>query len=532
MDYTYHRTWVTPTFDKNLPIFADLETIGLYGKTRLVQLHQGNETRVYDCHYVSVEDVKHYLKDTHLVFHNILYDLNCPEFHNWLPKTIEDTMYMARLYYPEQHSFSLSNLLLHIGEPDKGAEGSSDWSGTLTQEQLDYAAYDVIALERLYNTMLPVRACLSYKLDMLNVKYALMYSRIGLKVNEKNRKSLIKDAKKKLAKIQLPETLNINSPKQVKEYLGSADSSAATLTDLVLFQGSKDAQSILDMRKYTKQLQFLEEKFNTDRIYGYFQPSRAKSGRWTCKDQNLQQLPRELKSCFGFEDSDPRYLVDADYSALELYCLASYTGDEVMYKMLKDGVDLHKFSATQIYNKDMEDVTKDERQVGKTANFSLGYGASAKTYIQMAKSMAGIVLSEQEADQIKAAWLRTYRSVAKWHRTPKNLQRGQYTLVETPLGRRVRAEGYNDQLNIPVQGMGSECTKLAIHYLYTELPEVRLCLTVHDSITLECESKEEAEKQAPILEECMKRAFREVNKHCFFPDLEIGAEAEVLKVLG
>ena len=523
--------WVEPEFDKSKPIMADTETIGLFGQIRLIQLHQKGTTHIYDCNYVLIEDVKTYLKDTHLVFHNILYDLNCPEFYNWIPKDIDDTMYMARLYYPHLPSVSLKNCLIHIGEDEKGEQGASDWSGTLTKEQLDYAAYDVIALDKLYNNVIDIKKDINYKIDILNIKYALNYSRKGVPIHEKNRKQLIRAANKRLSSIQLPEGLNVNSPKQVKEYLGTQDSSAATLTDLVLFKGSKKAQDILDYRKYTKQLQFLEEKFNALRVYGLFQPSRAKSGRWTCKDQNLQQLPRELKSCFGFTEDDPRYLVDADYSALELYCLASYVGDEVMYKMLKEGVDLHKYSASSIYSKSMDEVTKDERQVGKTANFSLGYGASYKTYIQMAKSMAGIVLSEPEDEKIRNAWLATYTRVAKCHRTQKNLQNGQYAIVTTPLGRKVRADGYNDQLNIPVQGMGSECTKLAIHYLYQEVPHVRLVLTVHDSITLEAENIEEAQYLAPILEECMKKGFREVNKHCHFPDLDIGVEAEILKVL-
>ncbi len=530
-DYKYHRTWKDPQFDKQSPIFADTETIGLYGDIRLIQLGQGKNVHIFDCNYVNIEDIKYYLKDTHLVFHNILYDLNCPQFHNWIPKEIDDTMYMARLHFPHLPSFSLKNLLIYIEEPEKGEEGASDWSGFLTNEQLQYAAYDVIGLELLYNKMLPILNDLSYKIDRISIKYALNYSRVGVPINEKNRRALIKSAKKEIAKISLPSTLNVNSPKQVKEFLGSENSSAATLTDLVLFKGSKDAQSILDYRKYTKQLQFLEVKFDAFRIYGLFQPSRAKSGRWTCKEQNLQQLPRDLKSCIGFEDSSNSWLVDADYSALELYCLASYVGDETMYKMLKDGVDLHKYSASQIYNKPMDEVTKDERQVGKTANFSLGYGASYKTYIQMAKSMAGIVLQEAEAEAIRNKWLQTYSDVARWHRTPKQLNHGQYAIVTTPLGRKVRAEGYNDQLNIPVQGMGAECTKLAIHYLYQCEPSVRICLTVHDSITLECDSKEEAERLAPILEDCMKKGFNEVNKHCHYPDLEIGAEAEVLKVL-
>jgi len=480
--------------EKSRPIFADTETIGLYGNIRLIQLHQDNNTLIYDCNYINIEEIKYYLKDTHLVFHNILYDLNCPQFHNWVPKEIDDTMYMARLHYPHLDSFSLKNLLIYIEEAPKGDEGASDWSGQLTKEQLEYAAYDVIALEKLYNTMLPILNDLSYKIDRLSIKYALNYSRVGVPIHEKNRKALIKEANKKLSKIKLPEGLNVNSPKQVKEFLGSVDSSAATLTDMVLFKGSQNAQNI------------------------------------TCKDQNLQQIPRALKSCIGFDDE--RWLVDADYAALELYCLASYVGDITMYKMLKEGVDLHKYSASQIYNKPMDEVTKDERQVGKTANFSLGYGASYKTYIQMAKSMAGIVLQEAEAESIKASWLNTYSDVARWHRSPKQLDNDQYTLVTTPLGRKVRANGYNDQLNIPVQGMGAECTKLAIHYLYQCEPSVRLCLTVHDSITLECESKEEAERLAPILEDCMKKGFKEVNKHCHFPDLDIGAEAEIVKDLG
>jgi len=365
----YYQEWVKPNYDKTKPIMFDTETLGLYGKTRLIQLCQDGKVFMFDCFYIPISQIKEYLQDCHLVGHNLLYDFNCPDFYNFIPKDFDDTLNMAKLTYPYLDSFSLKSLL-QMNNLDKGEEGKSDWAATyLSDEQLNYAKDDVYLLESIYYKMIDIKSDSSYKLDIKNIRYSLNYSRIGLKVHEDNRQELINKAitLRDEALENLPNGLNINSPKQVKEFLGSVDSSSATLTDMVLLEQDERAKAILDARKYTKQLNFLESKFNSDRAFGIFHPSGAKSGRWTCKEQNLQQLPRDLKKVFGFREDEEKWLVDADYSALEIYCACAYVGERTMYKMLQNGTDLHTYSASQIYNKPMEDVTKYERQVGKTA---------------------------------------------------------------------------------------------------------------------------------------------------------------------
>lgn len=525
--YKYTRTWIDPQFDKSKPIFFDTETLGLGGKTRLVQIRQNNTTIIYDCFFVSIEDIKYYLKDSILVAHNIHYDLSCIDFQKWISKEIHDTMFMAKLVYPYLESFSLKSCLNSLGL-DKGDEGASDWSKVLTEEQLKYASYDVEGLEELYNRMLAKTDILNdynYKLDMLSIRYALNYQLIGMPVDKKILRSYKMSKNKELTKIYstLPQGLNINSSKQVSSYLNTESANAQTLRDIVLLQKPMHEQAslILGAKKLDKQLNFLEKFSHDDRIYGFFVPSMAKSGRWTCKSlpganqhsQNLQQLPRDLKPVLGYDESDSRWFADADYPSLELYCMAAVVGEDIMANMLKDGIDLHKYSASIIYNVNMDDVTKYQRQIGKTANFGLGYGGGAQMYLEFVKQMAGIVLTIEEATDIRQKWLDTYPTVKRWHENiKKKIFRNDYMIVETPLGRRMRANTLNDALNLPIQGAGSECTKLAIHYLYQEIPDVRIANTVHDSITLECDNEEQAKEQGEILARCMEKGWSEMNK--------------------
>lgn len=539
----YLKTWKDPQLDKSKPIMFDTETLGLGGKTRLVQLKQGDKLFIYDCFYISIEDIKYYLKDCHLVAHNIHYDLSCIDFQNWLPKDFDDTMFMAKLYYPYLDSFSLKNCLRNLNL-DKGDEGASDWSKVLTKEQLSYAAYDVEALDILYHKMISIKDDYSYKLDMYSLRYALHYQLIGMPVHQKNLRSFKTKNRNTLKKIykELPEDLNINSSPQVKSLLNTESANAQTLRDIVLLK--KDnyemAQNILDAKKLDKQLNFLEKFSQQDRIYGFFVPSMAKSGRWTCKSlpganmysQNLQQLPRDLKSVLGYADDDQRYFVDADYPSLELYCMAAVVGEDIMADMLKDGIDLHKYSASIIYNVSMEDVTKYQRQIGKTANFGLGYGGGANMYKEFVKQMASIVLTDQEAVTIREKWLDTYPTVKAWHNNiKKKIFSNDYMIVQTPLGRRMKANTLNDALNLPIQGAGSECTKLSIHYLYQEISNVRIVNTVHDSITLECESEEQAIEQGKILAKCMEKGWNEMNKMMKI-QIPMEVDYEVVKTYG
>lgn len=551
----YHKSWVNPSFDRLKPISFDTETcipstsksksatLALYGSTRLIQLAQNGICHMYDCFYIDITIIKNYLENCHLYAHNIIYDLSCPDTNDLKLKQFDCTLYMSKYAAPMLDSFSLASILEYFQLGSKTNEGASDWSKLeLTKEQLKYAANDVLALEKLYSKIKAVTDNNLYKLDILNLKYALDYAKNGLPIHNTNRLRHITNLYNKA--YNLPNTLNINSPKQVKEFLNSADTTSNTLTMLTV-SGNKKAEEILRKRRDTKQLSFLEDKFCFDRVYGIFNPYGAKSGRWTCKgnghsknSQNLQQLPRDLKDCFGFEDTDNRWLVDCDYTALEIHTVACIMGEQKMADIIRTGGDLHYATAEMIYNKPVSEISKRERQIAKGLNFSLAYGGGPSMARLFLLNLTNILLTEEEITVLRTKWLTAYPAIATYHKHvgKHDFNKGPMEVI-SPFGRRMRANSYTEAINMPCQSAGADCTKLAIKYLYETLPEAKIVNTVHDSITLEVSSEAEGHRQGKILKACMdkswitlcKAADKEILK---ITDLVMDNKYDVIKTLG
>lgn len=548
--YTYLKEWVDPQFNKDKPIMFDTETTkepfgvsAFGGTTRLVQIAQDGKCYIYDTFYMNIEDIKSYLKDCHIVAHNILYDLSCIDFQRWQPKSFDDTMHMARHILPHLESFSFKSLAKYY-RLSKGDEGNSDWSKTLTESQLQYAADDVIELEKMYYKMDPevAQKFFTYRLDIKNLSYALRYQLNGLPIHNKNRQKMLRAAKKSQKDVlsKLPADLNINSPKQVCEFLGSDSSSSDVLSEMIT-DGDENAKLILEARRITKQIQFLEEKFDASRIYGFFKPSGAKTGRWTCsklegahpQSQNLQQLPRDMKSIFGYHEDDERWLVDADYQSLEIFTVIGCMGEENMADIIRSGKDFHKSAAALVYKKDFDDITKTERTLVKGLNFSLLYGAGAKVAQKMMGSMTGFLTDLDIIEDMKVRWLDAFPNIKKVHaEAGKVFQNNDWAICHSPLGRPMRANSYTEYLAMPPQSTGADATKIAIHLIYDRIPNVRIVNTVHDSITIECFSKEEAEETSKIVKECMDESWKIMLPHLKVENMYMNNVSEVVKNLG
>ncbi len=564
MNYKYLKEWEEPPFDLKESIAFDTETaiprdstsraakLALYGDTRLMQFAQDGVCYMYDCYHVDIREVKNYFQEASLYAHSAVYDFSCPDLHGWLPKEIDCTLDMLKHSNPELNKnpskpFGLKNALAYYRIGEKGEEGASDWSvDELSPEQLQYAADDVLNLETLYNEIKWVkRDFKSYRLDMLNLRLSLQYQLNGFPVRESSRLEAIKEVEitQFTYEMLLPEGLNVNSPKQVCKFLGTQSSAAAVLSDMAL-EGDENAQNILQLRKYTKQLSTLKDKFSFPRIYGIFKPFGATSGRWTCSgnghtraSQNLQQLPRELKKVFGFEDDNDMYLVDADYTALEIHTAATMMGEMKMINIMHEGGDLHTTTAMGVYNKKAEDITKQERQIGKGLNFSLMYGAGAEVAQIFITQMAGFKLPLSEVKELRTKWLRTYPTIRAYHKKmgdkmPMDFRtrKTKGLLVHTPLGRPVWANSYTEAINVPCQGAGAETTKLALILLSPRLPEAVLVNTVHDSITLQVKGLEEAKRQAKILKSCLDDSWLMISRDLPYKDLKMNNVAEVTKV--
>lgn len=549
-NYKYTRKWIDPHFDRTKPIFFDTETsiephgLPFGGYTRLVQISQNGNCFVYDCFFMNVERVKEYLKDCHLVAHNILYDLSCIDFQRWLPRSFDDTMHMSRHVLPHLDSHSLKSVTSYFGLK-KGDEGNSNWEGALTDSQISYAADDVLELEKVYEKLLLAKEFFTYRLDMKNLEYALQYQLNGLPIHHKNRKTMIRDVKKqlKITSGQLPEDLNINSPKQVCEFLGSDSSSSDILAELIT-NGNTLAGLVLETRKLTKQLQFLEEKFKFDRVYGFFAPSGAKTGRWTCRaleganpnSQNLQQLPRAMKKLFGYEEKDPRWLVETDFTSLEIFTIIGCFGEENMANIIRKGQDFHTASAALMYKIPYEQVTKVQRTLAKGANFSFAYGAGVGVGQKMMQGMSGMLLPLEEIKEMRDKWLRAFPTIKRTHDEAgqifNKLDKGDYAICHSPLGRPMKANSYTEYLASPPQSTGADAMKLVIHLLYQRVPEIRIVNSVHDALTIECMSQEEAQDLAPTVARCFDESWEILLPNMKVEDLYMKNQSDVVKVVG
>ncbi len=502
------------------PIAVDFETIGLYGVIRLAQFYQEGWEHVLLVNNPNTFELAIKISQEHLVIQNASYEISCIQASTgafYEPATYDDTFYLARLKYYNKPTFALDDIMEYaLGyDPykaagiDKTEMQKSDWAViALSTKQKIYAAIDVYFLLEVFNEIKSHTEDTSYKLDMLALHYAVKFQTIGMPVlNDEVQKQYQKNLDT-IEEINLP--INSNSWKQVRPYIGSEQSDALGLATLTI-QGNERAKNVNIVRKAIKQNSFLA-KFDTpeERIYGKFLPS-ARSGRFTCKDQNLEQLPRLTKHCFGFNTEEGRVLVYADYAQLEMRCICAITGEPVMEKLLRALEDLHDYTAKMLFS---EGFTPTQRQIAKTCNFNLLYGGGPVMLGSILIKDAGILLSEAELKSIKFKWRNLYHVIAGWQdRGIADYRRG--IAWQTPFGRRYTAKLMTDQLNIQNQGFGAEIAKLAMHYMEPIIQDkyngdVGMANFVHDSYIYDCPADPEVyEDVSRIVADSMQKAWFE-----------------------
>lgn len=542
--------------EKDAFLYLDTETIGLFGKIRLVQLHQSHWVKddkplalLLDINFMELYDVFNLIKDFNVVGHNVFYDVR--GFYDELGVTFENwwcTQLALRLVNPAMEEFNLAAAVLDVCNSniykklgiDKAEEQKGDWAGDLNLKQLDYAALDVVYLPRILKHCLDRGAfdMYSYKLDVATCKYMMVFQRTGLPVSRALLEAKASDIRRELLECEklLPLGFNPNSYRQVRALLeldprGPSDD--YVLADLEADGDTEEirihAKAIRDVKKLKKRLSFID-KFRTPngRIYGRFGVA-ARSGRSNCQDQNLQQIPGSLKDTIASD----KFLVYADFSNLELRTFAAMVGESVMAQKLRNDEDLHTFTASKIFEglKHDEKIKKlsdkEKRQIAKIFNFSSLYGAGVQTRLQILLKYTGIKLTPEQGGEIARAWKNVFPGVKVWQdENASKFNRGD--LGYTALGRPYKAKMFTDQNNIMIQGSGAEVAKLAIHYFVLEgLDLKKLCVFIHDSYTFECDTLEEAQHYAKVLAECMKKSWMAVSESFLIKDLPMPVDAVV-----
>ena len=318
--------------------------------------------------------------------------------------------------------------------------------------------------------------------------------------------------------------INVNSYRQVRPYVGTEESDKLALVTLAL-QGNERAQEVLEARSLIKQNSYLTayESSNMDgRLRGCFNFT-AVSGRGRCSEINLQQLPRAFSYLFQAEPG--KVFVHSDYSQLELRMACAYTNEKRMAELFFSGEDLHAFTAERLGS---------DRQVGKTCNFNLIYGGSARM-LQSILLLAGVELELEDVQKLKRGWHSLWPSLTRWQEEQASRHR-KGSLVSTLLGRRMQPKLYTDAMNLPIQGSSAEVAKLALHYQHKEfiaeglLDKIEFCNFVHDQFVWTCEDDPALySKVAEIVGNSMQAAWFEIIKHAKITDLPMPIEVEVGK---
>ena len=311
------------------------------------------------------------------------------------------------------------------------------------------------------------------------------------------------------------QEFNINSPKQLGKVLFEdlklttyKKTKSGYSTDVETLEKIKSehpvVEKILEYRQIAKMLTTYVEGLlpyintNTGRIHSYFHQTVTATGRLSSSEPNLQSIPTKFESGKKlrqvFKPQKGYIFVDADYSQIELRVLSHVAQDETLINSFKNGEDIHKQVASQVFNTPLEEVTKEQRSHAKAVNFGIVYGIS------------DYGLSEQIGVPVKVAkqyiqnYFEKYPQIKKFEEEiiEKAKKEGY---VDTLYGRRryipeinsssymVRQFGIRIATNTPIQGTAADIMKIAMINVYNRIKKEKLktkiVLQIHDELLLE-----------------------------------------------
>lgn len=552
-------TYFSKNFDATQPLFADTETNYLYKGIRLVQLYQAHwdSVVVFDVRDVKLSSIYAAIKGAHIVFHNICYDAACFQEDlniNVCPfGSFDDTLLLARQAFAYNlEYFSLDRCFEYIYGYDVYAEigekkamqksflstkkkdmGIED----LTDQQIKYAAADVFYMPKFWDSIKHIKNEQCYKTDVLFIKNLLRWQRFGMPIDKAAIERLKAEQTKLVEELtlKLPQGLNVNSPKQVKDFLGFETSDKTTLLKASEGESNEACDLIIKKRKALKMLNFLD-RYSFERVRGFFSPTTI-SGRVRCDGSgdiegtdNLLQIPRALKGVFGFGENDERRLVYCDFAQLELRTACCNTSERNIEKAFREGLDLHAHTAALMfeglsYEQALHD--KEKRTAAKMCNFSLLYCSSAKTFKNAYLNNGGGLLTDEQASTYRNLWKSTYNGFAAWHE--QAVRKYQKGLLEckSKNGRRYKAKMFTDICGVENQSIGADAAKTALNIFLEKEPNAKVLCFIHDAIIVEAQNDNEAKRLAEILGNSMVAGWFKAIENLPINDLPMPLEVGV-----
>ena len=259
---------------------------------------------------------------------------------------------------------------------------------------------------------------------------------------------------------------------------------------------------------------------NDNKIHSYFHQTVTATGRISSTEPNLQNIPtrfdlgKQIRRVFKPEKGC--IFVDADYSQIELRILAHISEDENMITAFNNNEDIHKQTASKVFNIPLEEVTSKQRSDAKAVNFGIVYGISdfgLGEQLGIGRNQAKLYIEQ---------YLEKYKKIKEFMEKTKEYAK-EKGYVETLFNRRryipemnsnnymVRQFGARVAMNTPIQGTAADIMKIAMVNLYKELNknnlQSKILLQIHDELLLQVKCNEK-EKVESLLKSSMENAMQ------------------------
>jgi DNA polymerase-1 len=487
--------------------------------------------------------VELFLKDRTVITHNGKFDTLWTKVKFEIDiQVTHDTMMMSHLL-DENTPHGLKYLAeVHLGAQNYDLEVEEKTGGTSLKKLAEYNGLDVYYTRMLFNKLIkelkqdPALFRFYKKVIMPAVRAFrdIEYRGVYVDENKLHQAQLFLQSEivkwgKELDKYR--KNINWNSTKQLSQFLfkelnlnplditpgGDYSTSESVLQRL----DHPVVKFVLNYREAYKMLNtfissWLEKRVD-NRLHPTFKLHGTVTGRLSCEEPNLQQVPRNPKIRSLVCAPEGYTFVEADFSQIELRVAAMLSGEFVMRDLFLREEDIHTQTAMLVSGKDLSKLkdfeAKEWRKKAKAINFGFLYGMGAKKFQEYARDKYQVDFTLEESENIRRKFFEHYPGLLQWYKKQERiaLLNGY---VRSPSGRirhlpdihsddeYLASAAVRQAINSPVQGFASDLTLISVVDIVKELPQVKIVGTVHDSILMEIKT-DELKKTLPHIEDIM-----------------------------
>jgi DNA polymerase-1 len=489
--------------------------------------------------------------------HNFKYDLHVLLNENLpLPKVCFDTIIASYVLRPNTPKHNLDQLCLEkfgkvkIPIEDLIGKGKNQISmlDVAKEKICQYCCEDVdftIRLKNLFTNELRDKHLESvfYDIEIPLIPVLLTMERNGICIDKEKLNAMSLDLSAKISHVEQTiysiacETFNINSPKQLSHILfekmglkppKKTQTGFSTSADVL--ESLQDESPIVKEILLYRSLEKLRSTYvdalptfinnETKRVHCTFNQSVTATGRLSCQDPNLQNIPvrgdegKKIREAFIPQNSEYLFL-SSDYSQIELRLLAHLSEDPALIYAFSHREDIHTYTASLVFDVPLEEVSKEMRYKAKAVNFGILYGQQAFGLSQE------LSIDFKEASKFIKKYFERYPSVKDYLEQCKNEAR-LHGYATTITGRKrpipeidnknpmIRAAAERLATNTPLQGTAADLIKIAMLQIHEKLIaenlDARMILQIHDELLFEVR-KEHVDALSAIVKKIMEGVF-------------------------